>query len=69
MHFQESVARLFALCAGFLVGCRSAKQPGWFWIDDRDLKTKRAFAFMMMFFTLSETGEKENLPLITIPAQ
>jgi hypothetical protein len=41
----------------------------WFWIDDRDLKTKRAFAFMMALFTLSETGEKENLPLITIPAQ
>ncbi len=41
----------------------------WFWIDDRDLKSKRAFAFMMMLFTLSETGEKENLPLITIPAQ
>jgi hypothetical protein len=41
----------------------------WFWIDDRDLKTKRAFAFMMMLFTLSETGEKQNLPLITIPAQ
>lgn len=41
----------------------------WFWIDDRDLKTKRAFAFIMMLFTLSDTGEKENLPLITIPAQ
>lgn len=41
----------------------------WFWIDDRDLKTKRAFAFMMMLFTLSETGEKENLPLLTIPTQ
>src|SRR6266404_3683652 len=41
----------------------------WFWIDDRDLKTKRSFAFMMMLFTLSETGEPANLPLITIPAQ
>jgi hypothetical protein len=41
----------------------------WFWIDDRDLKSKRAFAFMMMLFTLAEPGEKENLPLITIPAQ
>jgi hypothetical protein len=41
----------------------------WFWIDDRDLRAKRAFAFMMMLFTLSETGEKENLPLITIPVQ
>ena len=41
----------------------------WFWIDDRDLKTKRAFAFMMVLFTLSENSEKENLPLITIPTQ
>lgn len=41
----------------------------WFWIDDSDLKTKRVFAFMMMLFTLAENGERENLPLITIPAQ
>jgi hypothetical protein len=41
----------------------------WFWIDDRDLKSKRAFAFMMMLFTLADNGQKEGLPLITIPAQ
>jgi hypothetical protein len=41
----------------------------WFWIDDRDLRSKRAFAFMLMLFTLSDQGQKENLPLITIPAQ
>jgi hypothetical protein len=41
----------------------------WFWIDDRDLRTKRAFAFMMLLFTLAESGEKETPPVITIPAQ
>lgn len=41
----------------------------WFWVDDRDLKSKRAFAFMMMLFTLADTGQKEGMPLITIPAQ
>jgi hypothetical protein len=41
----------------------------WFWIDDRDLRAKRAFAFMMYMFTMADTGEREPLPLITIPAQ
>ena len=41
----------------------------WFWIDDGDLKTKRALTAIMFFFTLAESGETEKLPLITIPAQ
>ena len=41
----------------------------WFWVDDGDWQTKRALTAVMFFFTLAETGENENLPLITIPAQ
>ncbi len=41
----------------------------WFYIDDRDLKTKRAFALLLMLFSLGDTSQHEPLPLITIPAQ
>lgn len=40
----------------------------WFWIDDRDYKSKRTFAYLMILFSLTETGGKEGLPLVTIPA-
>ncbi len=40
----------------------------WYWIDDRDFKSKRTFAFLMILFSLTETGGKEGLPLVTIPA-
>src|SRR3954471_23457896 len=41
----------------------------WFWIDDRDWRTKRALTAVMFFFTLTDSGSQEKLPLITIPAQ
>jgi hypothetical protein len=41
----------------------------WFWVDDRDWRTKRAFTAIMFLFTMAETGGNEKLPLITIPAQ
>lgn len=40
----------------------------WFYIDDRDLKSKRTFAFLMILFSVTETGGREGLPLVTIPA-
>ena len=40
----------------------------WFWIDDRDFKSKRSFAYLMLLFSLTESGGKEGLPLVTIPA-
>ena len=41
----------------------------WFWVDNGDLRTKRALTVVMFFFTLADTGSPEKLPLITIPAQ
>jgi hypothetical protein len=43
-------------------------QDHWFSIDDRDFKSKRSFAYLMLIFSLTESGGKEGLPLVTIPA-
>lgn len=41
----------------------------WFFIDDRDLPSKRMFSFLMFVFTLVEkTDGKEGAPIVTIPA-
>src|SRR5439155_1124741 len=39
----------------------------WFWIDDRDIPSKRMFSFIMFIFTLVEPGSKEAPPVLTIP--
>ena len=40
----------------------------WFWIEDRDFRSKRTFAYLMLLMSLTETsGGKESLPLVTIP--
>ena len=38
-----------------------------FWIDDRDLMSKKIFSFLMFVFTLVETGEKGAAPIVTVP--
>lgn len=40
----------------------------WFWIDDTDYKSKRIFTFLMILFSTTEGGPRDNLPLVTIPA-
>ena len=39
----------------------------WFWIDDRDLRSKRLFSFLMLLFAFTEK-EGALAPLITVPA-
>jgi hypothetical protein len=39
----------------------------WFWIDDRDMPSKRLFSFLFFIFTLVEPGSKDAPAVITIP--
>ena len=41
----------------------------WFWVDDRDLRSKRAFTAIMFIFTMVQNTGDERLPLVTISAQ
>ncbi|KAB2919063.1 MAG: hypothetical protein F9K29_07540 [Hyphomicrobiaceae bacterium] len=41
----------------------------WFWVDDRDLNSKRVFMFLRMFSSLAETGVVPQAAIVTIPAR
>lgn len=41
----------------------------WFWIDDRDLRSKLMFNFLMLTFSLTETGEIRAAPVVTVPVR
>ena len=40
----------------------------WYWIDDRDVRSKASFTFLMFIFSLTETQGKDGAPIVTIPA-
>jgi len=41
----------------------------WYSIDDRDMRSKSLFSFIMFLFTFVETGSKEAAPVLTIPTR
>ena len=41
----------------------------WYWIDDDDIASKRIFTFLMILFSLAETGQSTAAPVVTVPAR
>ena len=41
----------------------------WFWIDDRDPQSKSMFNNLLLLFSLTETGQLQAAPLVTIPTR
>ncbi len=41
----------------------------WYWISDNDRASKRALTFLLLFFSLAETGVVSEAPVLTIPVQ
>jgi hypothetical protein len=46
----------------------TAKHNHWFWIDNKDLRSKRLQASMMRLFSLAETSNPAQTPVITVGA-
>jgi hypothetical protein len=41
----------------------------WYWIDDTDFASKRVFTFLMILFSLAETGQSVTAPVVTVPSR
>jgi len=52
-------------CDPFVAICYENR---WFWIEKSDFQSKRTMAYLLVLLALSDTGAKENLPVITIQA-
>jgi hypothetical protein len=38
----------------------------WFWIENDDFESKRAFAFLLLLLTLTDRGDSQQAPLLTV---
>ncbi|HYA75714.1 MAG TPA: hypothetical protein VED83_02300, partial [Burkholderiaceae bacterium] len=41
----------------------------WFWIEDTDIASKRTFTFLLILFSLAETGQMTAAPIVTVPSR
>ena len=41
----------------------------WYWIEDRDARSKQLFNFMLIMFSLTETGSTQAAPIVTVPTR
>jgi hypothetical protein len=41
----------------------------WFWIDDRDQRSKHVLNFLMLMFSLTEGAPSQGAPVVTVPAR
>jgi hypothetical protein len=41
----------------------------WYWIDDNDIASKRIFTFLLILFSLAETGQTVAAPVVTVPSR
>jgi len=41
----------------------------WYWIKDTDIASKRTFTFLMILFSLAETGQSAAAPIVTVPSR
>jgi hypothetical protein len=41
----------------------------WYWIDDTDIASKSVFTFLLILFSLAETGQASATPIVTVPSR
>jgi hypothetical protein len=40
----------------------------WFWIAGEDIRSKSELSFLMLRFSISDTGSRATPPVVTVPA-